>query len=138
MFLLRETPMVPDLNYACCDVRDVARAHIVAMKEPRAAGNRHIITYRPSYWFTSMCKDLADEFSKYGGLSHAIYRCPTRLVFYVYFQISQSTLLTAGYRVPTTKAPYAVLWMSSCFDKTIKTTLPTIGKLQDLDDGRVS
>lgn len=38
----RDFPAVPDINYACVDVRDVASAHLAAMTTPEAAGQRYI------------------------------------------------------------------------------------------------
>jgi nucleoside-diphosphate-sugar epimerase len=38
----RDFPAIPDINYACVDVRDVAAAHIAAMTEPDAAGTRFL------------------------------------------------------------------------------------------------
>ena len=35
--------MVPRLAFPMCDVRDVARAHISAMKSPKAAGEGYSI-----------------------------------------------------------------------------------------------
>jgi dihydroflavonol-4-reductase len=48
-------PMLPRFGFACCDVGDVADAHIRAMERPEAAGRRHII-YDRFLWFT----DIAD------------------------------------------------------------------------------
>lgn len=42
--------MVPRLSFPMCDVRDVARAHISAMKSPKAAGEAHSI-------FLNLCED---------------------------------------------------------------------------------
>jgi len=39
----RELPGCPDLGWAFCDVRDVARAHVAAMTAPLAAGQRFIV-----------------------------------------------------------------------------------------------
>ena len=38
--MAREFPGMPRLGYAVVDVRDVADAHLAAMKEPSAAGER--------------------------------------------------------------------------------------------------
>ena len=38
--LQREVPMVPNLCFAMCDVRDVAGAHIKAMTSPKAPGKK--------------------------------------------------------------------------------------------------
>ena len=48
-------PMLPRFGFACCDVGDVAEAHIRAMDRPEAAGRRHIIFDR-FMWIT----DIAD------------------------------------------------------------------------------
>ncbi|PIO70110.1 NAD dependent epimerase/dehydratase family protein [Teladorsagia circumcincta] len=39
-FLNKEMPAVPALNLACVDVRDVARAHLLAMQRPESDGER--------------------------------------------------------------------------------------------------
>ncbi len=41
-FLGREIPAIPNMGWACVDVRDVAAAHISAMITPEAAGERFI------------------------------------------------------------------------------------------------
>jgi nucleoside-diphosphate-sugar epimerase len=41
--MMREFPGCPDLGWAVVDVRDLAQAHVVAMTEPRAAGQRFIV-----------------------------------------------------------------------------------------------
>ncbi len=38
----RDFPAIPDVNYACVDVRDVASAHVAAMTTPAAAGQRYL------------------------------------------------------------------------------------------------
>ena len=38
----RDFPAIPDINYACVDVRDVATAHLAAMTSPAAGGQRFI------------------------------------------------------------------------------------------------
>ncbi|KAK7478999.1 hypothetical protein BaRGS_00029760, partial [Batillaria attramentaria] len=40
--LEKQTPVLPRMNLAIVDVRDVAQAHVRAMTSPDAAGNRHI------------------------------------------------------------------------------------------------
>lgn len=45
-FLQREVPMVPNLCYPACDVRDVAGAHITAMTSPTAPGKHKIFNPR--------------------------------------------------------------------------------------------
>ena len=41
-FMNKEIPAIPNMGWACVDVRDVASAHISAMTEERAAGERFI------------------------------------------------------------------------------------------------
>lgn len=36
--LQREMPLLPNLSMPCCDVRDVAAAHITAMTSPKSPG----------------------------------------------------------------------------------------------------
>lgn len=48
-------PMVPKLNSTLVDVRDVAKAHIIAMTLPEAAGNRHILS-TGNIWFVEIAK----------------------------------------------------------------------------------
>lgn len=38
----RDVPAIPDINFAAVDVRDVATAHLTALTEPRAAGQRFL------------------------------------------------------------------------------------------------
>ncbi|XP_029204078.1 dihydroflavonol 4-reductase-like isoform X1 [Acropora millepora] len=71
-FLQREVPMVPNLCYPACDVRDVAGAHITAMTSPTAPGNR-FMTVTDSLWIPEMAKILDEEFRPLG------YNVPTRV-----------------------------------------------------------
>lgn len=48
--LVGKDPLLPRLGFACCDVGDVAEAHIRAMEIPEAADRRHII-YDRFMWF---------------------------------------------------------------------------------------
>ena len=52
-------PMLPRLGFACCDVGDVAEAHIRAMDTPGAAGRRHIV-YDRFMWFKDMADTIRD------------------------------------------------------------------------------
>ncbi|XP_071482847.1 uncharacterized protein, partial [Diadema antillarum] len=61
----RATPVVPKLNFPVCDVRDVARAHVIAMTLPEAVGNRHIISPY-NLWFKEMSEILSPEFRDKG------------------------------------------------------------------------
>lgn len=63
--LQREAPAIPDLHFSAVDVRDVARAHILAMRHPEAAGKRFILS-TASYPMLDMARDLAVEFDPKG------------------------------------------------------------------------
>jgi nucleoside-diphosphate-sugar epimerase len=41
--MLKEMPLIPQVEFPVCDVRDVALAHIKAMSAPEAKDHRHII-----------------------------------------------------------------------------------------------
>jgi len=56
----------PRASVGAVDVRDVARAHVLAMREPRSDGERILITQQPSVWFADMIHWLHKEFSKQG------------------------------------------------------------------------
>uniref|UniRef100_A0A914XGW9 NAD-dependent epimerase/dehydratase domain-containing protein n=1 Tax=Plectus sambesii TaxID=2011161 RepID=A0A914XGW9_9BILA len=95
-FLNREMPAVPRLQLALVDVRDVAKAHVLAMTEERSNGRRILLTYTPSYWFMDIARVLAKEFGP------------------------------QGYYVSTIRAPYALVWLVSRIDKQAKSILPRI------------
>lgn len=42
--LAGKDPMLPDIGFACVDVRDVAAAHIAALERPQAGGERYACT----------------------------------------------------------------------------------------------
>jgi nucleoside-diphosphate-sugar epimerase len=56
----------PKISIPTVDVRDVAKAHILAMTTAEAAGQRIIVAYQPSYWLIQMARDLNEEFSSQG------------------------------------------------------------------------
>ncbi|HEV8550173.1 MAG TPA: aldehyde reductase [Polyangiaceae bacterium] len=65
----REMPGIPRLHLPVVDVRDVATAHVLAMTQANAAGQRYILASE-----TAWMKDIADT------LAAAGYRVPTRVV----------------------------------------------------------
>lgn len=52
-------PMVPRIGFPCCDVRDVAEAHIRAIDAKGAGGQRHIVADK-FYWFADITRIIAD------------------------------------------------------------------------------
>ncbi len=95
--LNREMPACPKLGFAMVDVRDIAKAQLLAMTKPVAAGNRYICAGE-HIWIRDMAKILDKEFRP------------------------------RGYKVPTGHLPYPLLWLASRFDKTLRATLPNIGR----------
>lgn len=80
-FLQREMPMVPKLMFGVIDVRDCARAHIIAMTSPKAPGNRYL-TIAECYWMDDMAKLLYEEFRPLG------YKVPTTVAPKVMIKIA--------------------------------------------------
>jgi dihydroflavonol-4-reductase len=75
--LTRALPLIPDLRFECVDVRDVARAHILAMTNPHAVGQRFLLAPH-SLALQHLAAVLAAEFDPKG------YNVPTgRLWFWV-------------------------------------------------------
>lgn len=58
-------PMVPKANFAVCDVRDVAVAHLKALTLPNAADHRHIICTQ-NVWVKDIALALSKEFKPHG------------------------------------------------------------------------
>ncbi|VDP12082.1 unnamed protein product [Onchocerca flexuosa] len=89
-FLNNEVPAVPVVQFGLVDVRDVAKAHIHAMREPRSDGLRILMSYQPSFWFMDIANVLRDEFS------------------------------SQGYIFPRFTVPYPIIWFYSLFSKETK------------------
>lgn len=68
--LTRDVPASPEMGFALVDVRDVARAHRLALEVPAAAGNRYILA-GDHMWMRDIAATLAAEFNPLG------YRVPT-------------------------------------------------------------
>lgn len=61
----KTSPLIPYVNFAICDVRDVARAHVEALTVPEAAGKRHIIN-TGNLWLKDAASMLREEFCSQG------------------------------------------------------------------------
>lgn len=59
-------PMIPKLSHPIVDVRDCAKAHILALESPNSPGNRYILNSDERFWYREMAQILRDEFSQYG------------------------------------------------------------------------
>ena len=67
----RDVPGCPKLGFNLVDVRDVATAHLLAMRAPQAAGKRFICAAE-HYWYREIALVLDKHFAARG------YRIPTR------------------------------------------------------------
>lgn len=56
---------VPRLNFPVCDVRDVANAHVIALKNNKTVGHRHIIC-GPNLYLQDIAMIVDREFSRMG------------------------------------------------------------------------
>ncbi|KAJ1366876.1 hypothetical protein KIN20_027658 [Parelaphostrongylus tenuis] len=105
-FINGEMPAVPELNLACVDVRDVAKAHVEAMIRPESDGERILITSQPSFFFRNIARILGKEFRR------------------------------QGFWVPHYQAPYFVLWLYSFFDKEAAASLKRVGRIVRFDNSK--
>lgn len=106
--LERQVPLLPNLNFCTCDVRDVATAHIRAMTFAEAANNRHIIAS------TEECNSMLD-----------------------YALILDAEFRNKGYNVPTKVAPNIFVKFASVFDKSIALITPMLGKKFRFENNRM-
>ncbi|CAI4224584.1 unnamed protein product [Auanema sp. JU1783] len=66
MMDIRTYLAAPHVSLGIVDVRDVAKAHVLALKNKESNGERILITSQPSVWFKDMTKWLRKEFQKQG------------------------------------------------------------------------
>uniref|UniRef100_A0A0N5D0L4 Epimerase domain-containing protein n=1 Tax=Thelazia callipaeda TaxID=103827 RepID=A0A0N5D0L4_THECL len=106
-FLSNEIPAVPAVQFGLVDVRDVAQAHIRAMREARSDGLRILVTSQTSYSFLQIASILRKEFS------------------------------SQGYTFPKLTVPYPLVWLYSFFNQeTEEQVLPRIGDKPCFDNSR--
>ncbi len=106
--LERQLPLLPDINFCTCDVRDVALAHIKAMILPDAVNNRHIIAS------TEECNSM-QEFAL----------------------ILDAEFGPRGYNIPTKVAPNFLIKIASVFDKSVQLITPMLGKKFKFENNRM-
>lgn len=68
-----EVPALPEMSVGVVDVRDVAKAHLLALENPKSDGNRYLLVER-TLWFSEIAQILDKEFRQYG------YKIPSRVV----------------------------------------------------------
>lgn len=106
--LERQMPLLPSLYFCCCDVRDVAKAHLQAMVLQEAVGNRHIIA---STVEAKSMQEIALILDKEFG--------------------------SRGFNVPTKLAPNFMIKLFSLFDKTVRIITPSLGISYKFDNSRM-
>uniref|UniRef100_A0A914E0B0 NAD-dependent epimerase/dehydratase domain-containing protein n=1 Tax=Acrobeloides nanus TaxID=290746 RepID=A0A914E0B0_9BILA len=68
--LNHEMPGLPELYFNSVDVRDVAKAHILAMENPKTDGERIILAYDHGDWVADISGYLIKEFEPQDGHEH--------------------------------------------------------------------
>ena len=96
--MCHEIPLLPDIYAPVCDVRDVALAHIRAMKRPEAVGKRHLIV-----------NDINCSAFKNWAL------------------ILQKEFADKNYKIPTRVAPHFFIKIYAWFDDIAKSAVPILG-----------
>ncbi|MFF0269895.1 SDR family oxidoreductase [Kribbella sp. NPDC004536] len=86
-------PAVPPIGFAVVDVRDVAAAHRLALETPKAANNRFIVASPPALWLGEIATILREEFGP------------------------------RGYKIPSRRLPYWLMWLMARFDPAIRLAL---------------
>jgi len=73
---------IPKLHMPIVDVRDAARAHIIAIETDAADGQRYLCCNGDALWLTDISKILKEEFGKYG------YKVASRELWHFMFKIA--------------------------------------------------
>jgi nucleoside-diphosphate-sugar epimerase len=120
----REVPGAARLMFPMVDVRDVARAHLLAMLSPEAPGERFILSHE-EHWFVDLCKILKG----------AGYPVSTRIfpdfVVHLVGLFDPTVRLVAGdlgreLRVSSEKARRLLGWETRRFEETVLDTAASI------------
>uniref|UniRef100_A0A914BXA2 3-beta hydroxysteroid dehydrogenase/isomerase domain-containing protein n=1 Tax=Acrobeloides nanus TaxID=290746 RepID=A0A914BXA2_9BILA len=104
--LNHEMPGLPEIDTTIVDVRDIAKAHILAMENPKSDGERIMTVYHKNYWFRDIALILDKEFGP------------------------------QGYCIPKRNLPYFMLWIVSFFDSTVKDLLGLVGVEHKIDNSK--
>jgi len=91
-------PGAVDVNFGLVDVRDVAKAHIIAMEKANSNGNRYLLISESNVPLLQVCHWMKEEFGP------------------------------QGYKIGTMKIPKFVAWVGSKFSADMKVIYPNVGK----------
>ena len=97
--LANKTPMLLNINFPVIDIRDVAKAHIVAMEKPESAGNRYILFSGETRWLREIAEVIDAEFGP------------------------------QGYKIPLFVAPKPMTWVIKFFNLSLKQLYPLLGRV---------
>jgi len=97
--LAGEVPGVVDISMGVVDVRDVARAHIIAMEKPECDGKRFLLVSESNVPYQRICQVMNNEFVPQG------YKAAGKM-----------------------KIPKFVAWFLSKFNSQLRAAYPNIGK----------
>ena len=97
--LANKTPVLLNLNFLVTDVRDVAKAHIVAMEKPQASGNRYIVVSGKTCWMREIADIVHNEFG------------------------------TQGYTIPSFVVPKVMTWVLKFYNTALKQVYPNQGRV---------
>jgi len=89
--MLNDMPGIPEIGINMVDVRDVALAHVRAMRVPAAANQRYLISAEWK-WFRDVCALLKSEFASKGYTLPSFY-APYALIWIVSFWDKQAAFL---------------------------------------------
>lgn len=102
--MLKEIPLLPDIMLPICDVRDVAKAHILALKDATGAvASKRLLIVNNTLSFKEIALILEAEFK------------------------------SKGYTIPTRVAPNFLLKIYGYFDSTVGFVVPILGKKPEFD-----
>ncbi len=104
--LSREIPGCPDISWAMVDVRDVADAHITAMKNSKAAGERFLLANEQASSMLEIAQILNDHYQ------------------------------SKGFQIPTKPIPKWLMMFVSLFNRTARLALTEFGKRQDINNSK--
>jgi len=91
-------PGLAATHFQVVDVRDVANAHVIALTNPNAPGNRYCCYQGSGLWMKEFAELLDKEFKP------------------------------KGYKIPTSLVPNAVVWVVSFWDTGAENIYPRLGK----------
>ena len=105
--MLKEMPLLPDISLPICDVRDVAKAHVLALKDTSGVvASKRLLIVSDTLVFKEIALILEAEFK------------------------------SKGFVIPTRVAPNFLLKIYGLFDSTVGFVVPILGKRPAFDNSQ--